>query len=173
MWEDMCYNAGPLLSPKHFRKYLMPQYRRITDVLHRHGVDLVSLDCDGKIDALAPLWLDVGINVMFPFEIGSWRSDPYDFRRRFGKDLRIVGGFDKKILRSSREAIAAEVRRLAPLVEAGGFIPHCDHLVPPDVPFENYLYYLQQARAIWGCGLDLTPSPALTERGLEAQRETS
>ncbi len=170
MWEDMCYNAGPLISPKHFRQFLMPRYRRITDVLHRHGLDIVSLDCDGRIDALAPLWLEVGINVMFPFEIGSWKADPYDFRRRFGKDLRIIGGFDKNILRSSRHAIATEVRRLTPLVEEGGFIPHCDHLVPPDVPFENYLYYLQQARAVWGCGLDLKPSPALIEHGLEPRK---
>jgi uroporphyrinogen decarboxylase len=167
MWEDMCYNAGPLISPKHFRKYLMPRYRRITDVLHKHGVDIVSLDCDGKIEKLAPLWLDAGINVMFPFEIGTWKADPYDYRKRFGKDMRIIGGFDKNILRSSKDAIAVEVRRLAPLVEQGGYIPHCDHLVPPDVPFENYLFYLQQARAVWGCGLDLTPSPALIERGLE------
>jgi len=167
MWEDMCYNAGPLISPKHFRKFLMPHYRRITDVLHKHGVDIVSLDCDGRIDALAPLWLEVGINVMFPFEIGTWKADPYDYRKRFGKEMRIVGGFDKKILRSSREDILAEVCRLAPLVEEGGFIPHCDHLVPPDVPFENYLFYLQQARSVWGCNLDLTPSRALVERGLE------
>lgn len=168
LWEDMCYNAGPLISPKHFRRYLMPHYRRITDLLNRHGVDIVSVDCDGRVDALAPLWLEVGINTLFPFEIGSWKADPYDFRRRFGKDLRIAGGFDKNILRSSKEDIAAEVRRLAPLVEEGGFLPHCDHLVPPDVPLEAYLYYLQQARAVWGLGLDLTPSPALVERGWEA-----
>lgn len=161
MWEDMCYNAGPLISPKHFRKYLMPHYRRITDVLHSHGVDLVSLDCDGNIDKLAPLWMEVGINVMFPFEIGTWKADPYAYRQHFGKDMRIVGGFDKNILRSSRQAIAAEVRRLAALVEQGGYIPHCDHLVPPDVPYDNYLYYLQQARNVWGGGLNLAPSAAL------------
>ncbi len=167
MWEDMCYNAGPLISPRHFRKYLMPHYRRITDVLHRHNVDIVSLDCDGDITRLAPLWLEVGINTMFPFEIGTWQADPYDYRRQFGKELRIIGGFDKRILRSDKPAIAAGVRRLAPLVEQGGYIPHCDHLVPPDVPFENYLYYLQQARAVWGCGLNLPPSAALIQHGLE------
>lgn len=168
MWEDMCYNAGPLINPKHFKKYLMPQYRRITDVLHRHAVDIITVDCDGKIDALAPLWLEVGINTMFPFEIGSWKADPYDFRKRFGKDLRIIGGFDKNILRKSKEAIHAEVRRLAPLVEEGGFIPHCDHLVPPDVPYEHYLYYLDQARSVWGYGLDLLPSPALQMREMSS-----
>ena len=167
MWEDMCYNAGPLISPKHFRQFLMPHYRRIIDVLHKHGVEIVSLDCDGRIAKLAPLWWEVGINVMFPFEIGSWHADPYDFRRRFGKDLRIIGGFDKNILRGDLAGIAAEVRRLGPLVEEGGFIPHCDHLVPPDVPLKNYLFYLREARAVWGQGFSLRPSPALREFGLE------
>ena len=167
MWEDMCYNAGPLISPKHFRKYLMPHYRRITDLLHRHGIEMISLDCDGKIEKLTPLWLEVGINIMFPFEIGTWKADPYDFRQRFGKDLRIIGGFDKNILRASKPEITAEVQRLAPLVEQGGYIPHCDHLVPPDVPYENYLFYLQQAREVWGCGINLAPAPALNRKSHE------
>ena len=160
MWEDMCYSAGPLISPKHFRQFLVPQYRRITDLLHKHGVEIVFLDCDGNIEKLTPLWLDVGINTMFPFEVGTWHADPLAYRKQFGRDLRIIGGFDKNILRSSRTAIQAEVQRLAPLVEQGGFIPHCDHLVPPDVPFENYIYYLQQARQVWGRACDLRPIQA-------------
>ena len=50
MWEDMAYNAGPLLSPVHFKKYLVPQYRRIADLLHSYGVDVIWLDCDGNIE---------------------------------------------------------------------------------------------------------------------------
>lgn len=157
MWEDMCYNAGPLISPRHFRRFLLPHYRRITDLLHRHGVDIVFLDCDGNIEKLAPLWLEVGINTMFPFEVGTWKADPIAYRKKYGKELRMIGGFDKNILMSSKAAIAAEVRRLAPLVEEGGFIPHCDHLVPPYVPYENYLYYLQEARTVWGRDTGLRP----------------
>ena len=29
--------------------------------------------------------------------------------------------------------------------------------VPPDVPYENYLYYLEKVREIWGKGLNLKP----------------
>jgi uroporphyrinogen decarboxylase len=29
------------------------------------------------------------------------------------------------------------------LIETGGFIPTCDHAVPPDVSLENYQYYLE------------------------------
>ncbi|HLV34642.1 MAG TPA: hypothetical protein VKY59_06005, partial [Spirillospora sp.] len=54
MWEDMAYNAGPLMSVRHFKQYLVPHYRRITDLLHRYGVDVVWVDCDGNIEKLVP-----------------------------------------------------------------------------------------------------------------------
>lgn len=161
MWEDMCYNAGPLLSPAHFKRYLSPNYRRITDLLSRHGVKLVYLDCDGKIDDLLPLWLDAGVNCMFPIEIGNW-ADPVRFRKQYGKSLRLMGGFDKHILARSKAAIDAEIERLTPLVEEGGYIPFCDHRVPPDVPLENYIHYCERARQVWGGGVNLKPMPAST-----------
>ncbi len=154
MWEDMCYSGGPLLGVEHFKQYLVPQYRRITDLLHRNGVEIIWLDCDGKIDDLMPLWLDAGVNCMFPVEIGTWGADPIRYRNEYGKDLLMMGGFDKHILAQSKDAITAEVERLAPLVEEGGFIPFCDHRVPPDVSYENYLHYLRTARRVWGKDLD-------------------
>lgn len=149
-WEDMCYNAGPLMSPRLFKQILVPQYRRITDLLHRYGVDLIWVDCDGKIEKLLPLWLEAGINCMFPIEVGTWGGDPVAYRREYGRDLRLMGGFDKRILAGPREGIAREIERLAPLVEEGGYIPFCDHLVPPDVPLAHYQFYLEIAHKVWG-----------------------
>lgn len=157
-WEDMCYNAGPLLSPEHFKQYLVPNYRRITDLLRKYGVDVVWVDCDGKIDALIPLWLEGGVNCMFPLEIGTWGADPIRYRRQFGRDLLIMGGFDKHILQRTRTDIEREVHRLTPLVEEGGFIPMPDHRVPPDVPLENFVNYLDLAKQIWGKGIDVRPT---------------
>lgn len=157
MWEDMCYSGGPLLGVDHFKRYLVPRYRRITDLLRKNGVDVVWLDCDGNIEQLMPLWLEAGVNCMFPVEIGTWGADPVRYRGEYGRDLLLMGGFDKHILARGRRAIREEVERLTPLVEEGGYIPFCDHRVPPDVPLQNYLYYLRQARKRWGMGINLKP----------------
>jgi hypothetical protein len=157
MWEDMCYKSGPLLSPAHFKRYLVPHYRRITDLLHKHDVDIVWVDCDGQIDRLIPLWLDAGVNCMLPIEVGTWKADPLEYRREYGRDLLMMGGVNKRILAGSPEGIRREVQRLAPLVEEGGFIGFCDHRVPPDVPLKNYLIYLECARDVWGKGINLQP----------------
>jgi len=152
IWEDMCYNAGPLISPRTFEQVMVPHYRRIVDTLHKYDVDVISVDCDGKIDKLLPLWLDAGVNCMLPVEVGTWGADPVEYRRQYGKDLRVLGGFGKRILTKSKRDITDEVERLAPMVEEGGFIPFCDHLVPPDVPLSNYIHYLNEAKRVWGRG---------------------
>jgi len=153
MWEDICFNRGPLISPQMFREICAPHYRRITDLLRSYGCEVIQLDCDGKIDDLIPIWLDAGVNCMFPLEIGDW-ADPFDLRRRFGRDLLMRGGFDKHILARGPQAVTAEVRRLAPLVEQGAFIPHCDHRVPADVSLANYVHYVREAKRVWGKGLE-------------------
>ena len=158
MWEDMCYKAGPLISPRMVRRYMLPHYRTITRVLHEHGIDVIFLDCDGEIDALIDIWLEAGINCMFPVEVGTWQADPVEFRRRYGKQLLMMGGFDKRILARGPGPIDAEIDRLAPVVEEGGFIPFCDHRVPPDVPLRHYVHYVERAKQVWGRGENVRPT---------------
>lgn len=142
-WEDMAYNHAPLISPEMVRRYMLPRYRRVTDFLRKRGVAYVGLDCDGQIHSLIPVWLDAGLNVLYPFEVQAG-MDVMDVRRRYGKDLRIWGGVDKRALARGPAAIDAELARLKPLIDEGGYIPHADHTCPPDVSFANYCYYLER-----------------------------
>jgi uroporphyrinogen decarboxylase len=148
-WEDMCYRSGPIISPRMFREFMVPRYKRITDALRRNGCDVVIVDCDGSIGQLVGLWLEGGVNAMFPLEVGGG-TDPEALRRRFGKDILLLGGVDKRALIASKAAIDAEVVRVARLAEQGGYIPHVDHRVPADVSYENYLYYLRRKRDALG-----------------------
>ncbi len=148
-WEDMAFANGPMMSPDHFRKFLVPNYKKITSLLKRHGVDVVMVDCDGKIDDLVPLWLEAGVNCMFPFEIGTWKADPWEMRKKFGRDLLFVGGINKRALAAGKEAIDRELEARAPLIKDGGYIPLCDHRVPPDVSLADYKYYLKRLKELF------------------------
>ncbi|HIE53093.1 MAG TPA: hypothetical protein EYP85_15180 [Armatimonadetes bacterium] len=148
-WEDMCFNKGPIISPAMFKEFLVPRYQRITDFLKQHGVDVVYVDCDGNINQLVPLWLEGGVNCMFPLEVRGG-SDPWPIREKYGQEVLLMGGVDKTKLAAGREAIRAELKRLEKLVEMGGYIPHLDHRCPPDVSYENYRYYLRLKREMFG-----------------------
>jgi len=142
-WEDMCFNKGPLLSPKLFWKLMVPRYKRITDFLRNEcGCEFNMLDCDGNINELAEPWIAGGINVMFPVE--APHTDAYKIADQFGKRVAFRGYFDKRALIAGKEAIDKEFERITPLFKRGGFIPHTDHLVPPDVSWGNYQYYRQR-----------------------------
>jgi uroporphyrinogen decarboxylase len=149
-WEDICFKNGPLINPDVFNEKVGPHYRRITDLLRRHGIELVSLDCDGKIDALIPTWFPNGVNIMFPIEVGTWNANIAPWRAEYGRELRGVGGMDKKVFAYDYAAVDAEIERLRPLVELGGFIPCPDHRIAPDAKWENVQYYCAQMRKAFG-----------------------
>ncbi len=75
-WEDICFKNGPLVVPSFFEETVGPHYKRITDLLLSYGVDVVSVDCDGWIDRLVPIWLENGVNTMFPIEVGTFIPCP-------------------------------------------------------------------------------------------------
>ncbi len=147
-WEDIAFKTGPMISPKHFAQFIVPRYKKITDRLKKAGINIVIVDCDGNINQLVPLWLEGGVNVMFPLEINSG-SDPVILRKKYGNKVLLKGGFDKKALIHSKKAIDKEFERIKETVNLGGFIPHVDHRVPADVSYENYIYYLKKKKEIF------------------------
>ena len=148
-WEDMAYKTGPLISPEFVKKYMVPRYRRVTDYLRSKGVKWIALDSDGMVNDLLPHWLDAGINTIYPFEPQAG-MDVIDVRRRFGRDLRMWGGVDKRVLAKGKQHIDDELKRVRPLIEEGGYVAHPDHSLPPDVPFENFLYFMDKLRGVVG-----------------------
>ena len=149
-WEDICFKNGPLVNPIVFAEKVGPQYKRITDLLLKYGINLVSLDCDGMIDKLIPTWLDNGVNVMFPIEVGTWEASIAPWREKYGKAIRGVGGMDKRVFSKDYDAVDAEIERLKLLIDMGGFIPCMDHRIPPDAVWENIQYYCNKMRETFG-----------------------
>lgn len=149
-WEDICFKQGPLINPKVFREKVGPYYKRITDLLTHHGIRIVSLDCDGKIDLLVPIWFENGVNTMFPIEVGTWNASIKPWREKYGKELRGIGGMDKRVFAYDYTAIDAEIERLKPLVALGGYIPCPDHRIAPDAKWENVQYYCEKMRKAFG-----------------------
>jgi len=146
LWEDMAYKTGPLISPEMFRRFMLEPYRQLTGFIQDRGVDLIIVDSDGHAEPLIPLWLEGGVNGFYPIERAA-DMDAVRLRERFGRELRLLGGIDKRAMSAGPEAIDAELARVAPLLREGGYIPWCDHHVPPDVSLEHYLHYVRRMQA--------------------------
>ena len=148
-WEDIAFKNGPIVSPTYFRDVIVPRYARIGEKLKGAGIDVWYTDCDGDVRPLIPGFLEAGLNTMFPFEVNS-SGHPGAILEEYGEDIRIMGGVDKTKLIAGRTATKEYVESLVPYVEAGGFIPFCDHRCPPDVEYQDYLYYLDLKKDLFG-----------------------
>jgi uroporphyrinogen decarboxylase len=148
LWEDICYKSGPLFSPQMMREIMVPRWKKFTDFLRANEVPVILVDCDGNVEEFLPLILEGGLNGLLPFEVAAG-NDILQARKRYGKNLILFGGIDKRALAAGRADIDAELERVArPLLAQGGYFPMLDHYAPPDIPFENYLYYKLRLKSL-------------------------
>ena len=158
--EDMAYKKQSMMSPPLMREFLLPNYRKLHAFFKERGVQALVMDSDGYnnqiLDVLYPEALD-GIQ---PIEIAA-HNDPEQILTDF-PGIHIHGGIDKRELRFGRDQLRAEVvKRYATARRHGGYIPHVDHGVPPDIPLRNYLYFVELARGFCnGEDLDTWEPPA-------------
>lgn len=147
-WEDICYNSGSLINPEIFDEICAKHYKKRTDLCHKYGIDVISLDCDGVTRQLLPTWFDNGVNTMFPIEIGTWGDQFGPAREKYGKGMLGVGGMDKTALRKDKDAVDRELERIQRLAALGGFIPCPDHRLMPGTKFELVQYYAEEVKKI-------------------------
>ncbi|MEM2875471.1 MAG: uroporphyrinogen decarboxylase family protein [Candidatus Bathyarchaeia archaeon] len=149
-WEDMSYNRGSHISPKLFREFIQPEYRMVAETLRNNGVRIFMVDTDGNCEDLIPPLLEAGVNCIYPLEVQAGMN-AVELRRKYGRSLVMIGNINKKVLIEGPEAIRREVESKVPvLIKDGGYIPSVDHEVPKDVPFRNYIYYINLLKSIYG-----------------------
>jgi uroporphyrinogen decarboxylase len=142
MGEDICYNHGLLISPDMVHEFLLPYYHDVVSGARARQKQKLYffVDTDGWAGPAIPLYREVGMDGMFPFEVASG-CDVVEIARTW-PDLIIQGGIDKRVLAAGKEQIEAFLQHvLPPMVRRGGYAPTCDHGVPDNVPYENYMYY--------------------------------
>ena len=120
--EDLSMKTGPLISPKAYRTFIFPRLKRVIEFYKSHGCRYVAIDTDGNPEAVVPLFMDAGVDILWPLERAS-DQDPVRLRKKFGKSLRLWGGVDKRILAEGPEAIDAHLRTMLPTDRGGRLHP--------------------------------------------------
>lgn len=143
--EDICYNKGALISPDMMREFLFPYYQQLIANIRGRQLDPqrklhISIDTDGFCDPVLPVYGEIGMTVMSPFEVASG-CDVVRTGREY-PELICSGGIDKRVLATTPAEIDRMVERiLPPMRERGGYTPTCDHGVPAEVSLANYRHY--------------------------------
>jgi len=138
--EDMAYKEKSMISPAMIREFIQPTWKHWGDIIRQAGCPLYDVDSDGYVGELIPLWIEAGFQVCDPMEVAAGNDLPA-FRRQYGKRIAYTGGIDKRAMAKGGKVIRAELKRLSPVVEGGGFYPTCDHGIPADVSWPCMVEY--------------------------------
>ena len=147
--EDMAYKKFSMISPAMCREFLLPVWQRWGQIVREAGVPIYAIDSDGYIGELIPIWMEAGVNCCDPIEVAAG-NDINEFRRRFGKNMAYRGGVDKRAMAKGGKALADELARIEPVVRDGGYIPGCDHGVPSDVSWADFVDYVGRLARMTG-----------------------
>jgi len=143
--EDICYNHGSFISPEMMREFLLPYYTQLFENIKKRQIDKskklhFQIDTDGFCDPVIDIYRGIGVNSMSPFEVAS-DCDVLRTGRKY-PELLLSGGVDKRVLNTDAETIDRYLDGFMPaMYNRGGYIPTCDHGVPEEVSFENYLHF--------------------------------
>lgn len=123
-----------------FNEFIRPYYRKLTPLLHEHGVKMI-VDSDGDICQLANWFEDCGVDGFLPLQRQTG-TDIAALRQVHSRPI-YIGAFDKMTMHCGEAAMRAEFERLLPVARRGGPIISCGPQAPPEVSPHDYRFYLK------------------------------
>jgi uroporphyrinogen decarboxylase len=144
--DDWGQQKGLIINPELWRQIFKPRLRRLYDAVHAAGLP-VSIHSCGDITDIIPDLIDIGVNMISPLQ-----AEALDFtflKREYGKDLAFWGGVStqKTLPAGSPDDVRAEIRaRKEVLGKGGGYILAPSHELQGDIPLDNMLAFLDEAR---------------------------
>ena len=141
--DDLAGQDGPLFNPATYRRLVKPRHRRLVDFLRSRTKAKIWYHTCGSCAALIPDLLENGIHILNPVQLSARDMDPFDLKRRFGRDLVFWGGgcdVQRVLPRGTLAEVEANVRRnLEAFKPGGGYVFNSVHNIQGDVRPENLI----------------------------------
>jgi len=144
-YEPIASNAGPVISPAMFKRFAIPGYRKVINLLEKYRVPLrILCTTGGDLSSILPGLIDAGINGLWISNIHSTSMKYPKLRHRFGSEIALIGGIDSTALARDEAAVRRAVEETVPnLLESGHYLPCLDDRPRSDIPFAHYRLYRQ------------------------------
>jgi len=136
--DDIAGNAGPLVNPKHLRRYVFPWYKKMGDVCRQLGKPMI-FHSDGDITLLLEDIIEAGFSGIHPVDPNA--MDINKVKQTHGDRLALLGNInmDFPLSRGNpsdvKELVAQRIHDLAP---GGGYVLSSSNSVSEYIPLVNY-----------------------------------
>lgn len=153
-WDDVAHQQSLLMSPRMWRKHIMPRHQRLNAAIRQAApphVKLMYHSCGAIYPLIPDLIRELGIDVLNPLQPQAKGMDPQRLKDEFGQQVAFHGGVDLQELlpRGTPEQVTTEVHRLCNVLgRGGGYVLSAAHYVQNDVPTENILALVGASRVV-------------------------
>ena len=153
--DDYAFRTGPIMSPEHFREFVLPYLKQCVDIAKRKGVPFLK-HTDGNLWKIIDDIVGAGIDCLDPIEpiVGM---DLGRVKELYGTQIALAGNVDCSYLlpRAGTEEVAEAVKEtLAKGAADGGFILASSNSIHPSVKPENYKAMVEAGRRFGRYPLD-------------------
>ncbi len=146
--DDFGTQRALLIGRQMWRERIQPALRAMVDVAAGHGAHCYLHSC-GAVRDLIPDFVDTGIEVLDPVQVGAAGMEPKSLKKQYGDSICFSGGVDEQQL--LREGTPGQVREgvfqlLDDMARGGGFFLGPTHNLQDDIPTENIQAMYEAAR---------------------------
>jgi len=138
--NDWCYNAGPLMSPTHFKTFLAPYLKRLVDKCHGKGVPYIK-HLDGNVQPILDILVnEVGIDGLHSIEPAAGMDIGW-VKKTYGEKITLLGNIDcgNTLISANRETVIEEVKNILRIASpGGGHIFNSSNCIHSGVSIENF-----------------------------------
>lgn len=145
--DDWGQQHGLLMGYDLWKEFIHPHIKRMYGVVRDAGKTVFIHSC-GDVDELFDDLIDIGLRVFNPFQPEV--MDVGALMRQYRGRLAFWGGVStqRTMPYGTPEDVRAEVRRMCDLGRGGGYILSPSHALEGDVPLENLLALIDEARKV-------------------------
>jgi uroporphyrinogen decarboxylase len=145
--DDYADKNSPLMSPRHFKEFILPGLKRCVDAAHAAGAYVIK-HTDGNIMSILDMIVDTGIDGLNPIEPAAG-MDIGLLKQRYGRRIALIGNIDCGHLLC--QAPAEEVRRVTRetmrvAAPGGGYCLSSSNSIHSSVKPENFMAMIETWR---------------------------
>jgi hypothetical protein len=148
MGDDLGYKTSTMLDPETIRQHILPQYKRIIDLIHASGKKFLLHSC-GNIFPVMEDIISLGIDAKHSNED---QIAPFsEWIEKYSSRIGLFGGFDLNLLILNKPDVVFQIVREQGLIfrqQANGYGLGSGNSIPEYIPVDSFLAMIEAAKEI-------------------------
>ena len=139
--DDFGTQQGLLFDIETWKTYFQPAFKKMAGTAKKYGAHYYQHSC-GAIKDLIPSFLEAGVEVIDPLQVGAKGMNPKKLKNEFGHLVTFSGGIDEQQIlpHGTSEEVKNEVERIIRIMSpGGGYFLGPTHNFQDDIPTENII----------------------------------